>query len=87
MIVSSEKVQDLYYKNGTEGTILLDINNKDIFVSRNLIHHEHIFPYQYISSPTTWTYHTKFGHSTPPEHTNFDQTNHTTPIGHSPCLN
>lgn len=32
--------------NWYEGTILLNINNKEMFVSRNLIHHEHILPYQ-----------------------------------------
>jgi hypothetical protein len=36
----------LGYKAGMKGTIPLDINNKEIFVSRHTTHHEHIFPCQ-----------------------------------------
>jgi hypothetical protein len=39
-----------------KGTVLLDINNKEIFVSRHTTHHEHIFPYQPTTSPSTWKY-------------------------------
>ncbi|KAI5442033.1 hypothetical protein KIW84_011194 [Lathyrus oleraceus] len=35
----------LGFKQGTEGVILLDPNNHDIFMSRNITHHEHIFPF------------------------------------------
>jgi hypothetical protein len=41
-----------------KGTSLLDINNKEFFVSRHTNHHEHIFPYQHVSSPSTWNYYT-----------------------------
>lgn len=41
-----------------KGAILLDINNNEIFVSRNLTHHEHIFPYHSSKYISTWTYHT-----------------------------
>lgn len=64
----------LGYKTGMKGTILLDINNNEIFVSRNLIHHEHIFPYQSSSSPSTWTYRTNLVH-TNLDHTNLDHVN------------
>lgn len=35
----------LSFKQGVKGVILLDISNHDIFISRNVIHYEHIFPY------------------------------------------
>lgn len=40
----------LGYKNGMKGVILYDINNHTILVSRNVIHHEHIFPYSNVNS-------------------------------------
>ncbi|KAI5440044.1 hypothetical protein KIW84_025413 [Lathyrus oleraceus] len=46
----------LGYKNGMKGVILYDINSHTILVSRNVIHHEHIFPYSNAKS-TNWTYH------------------------------
>ncbi|KAI5400078.1 hypothetical protein KIW84_065135 [Lathyrus oleraceus] len=46
----------LRYKNGMKGVILYDINSHTILVSRNVIHHEHIFPYSNVNS-TNWTYH------------------------------
>ncbi|KAI5427393.1 hypothetical protein KIW84_032712 [Lathyrus oleraceus] len=45
----------LGYKNGMKGVILYDINSHTILVSRNVIHHEHIFPYSNVNS-TNWTY-------------------------------
>lgn len=35
----------LGFKQGVKGVILLDMNNQDMFISRNVIHYEHIFPY------------------------------------------
>lgn len=64
----------LGYKTVMKSTLILDINNNEIFVSRNLIHHELILPYQSHSSSSTWTYHIKFNHHTTPELTNLDQT-------------
>ncbi|KAI5420521.1 hypothetical protein KIW84_044356 [Lathyrus oleraceus] len=46
----------LGYKNGMKGVILYDINSHTILVSRNVIDHEHIFPYSNVNS-TNWTYH------------------------------
>lgn len=51
----------LGYKYGVKGAVLLDLNNKEIFISRNVTHHELIFPYKPSSTSSTWQY-----HSTPP---------------------
>jgi hypothetical protein len=40
----------LGYKSGMKGVVLLDIHSKQIFVSRNVTHHECILPYQSNSS-------------------------------------
>ena len=48
----------LGYKSGMKGVILLDIHSKQIFVSRNVTHHEYIFPYKQSSSNVSWDYHT-----------------------------
>lgn len=47
----------LGFKSGMKGYILLDLNNKEIFVSRNTTHLEHILPYNPISKPSNWKYH------------------------------
>jgi hypothetical protein len=47
----------LGYKAGVKGAILLDINNKEILVSRNISHHEHILPYKQNSQTVAWNYH------------------------------
>ena len=47
----------LGYKHGVKGAILLDLNNREIFISRNITHHEHILPYKSSSPLSTWTYH------------------------------
>jgi len=36
----------LGYKSGMKGVILLDTHSEEIFVSRNVTHHECIFPYK-----------------------------------------
>jgi len=38
--------------------ILLDTHSKEIFVSRNVTHHECIFPYKHNLSTISWEYHT-----------------------------
>lgn len=62
----------LSYKSCMKATIFLDINTKELFVSRNLIRHEKILPYQPHSSHSNWTY-----------HTNPDQTNQSITIDHT----
>jgi hypothetical protein len=57
-----------------KGTVLLDINNKEIFVSRHTTHHEHIFPYQLTTSPSTWKYYP-------------DNTNALLPVTNPPDIN
>jgi len=48
----------LGYKSGMKGVVLLDIHSMQIFVSRNVTHHESILPYQSHSSAIPWNYHT-----------------------------
>jgi len=48
----------LGYKSDMKGVVLLDIHSKQIFVSRNVTHHESILPYQSNSSSLPWNYHT-----------------------------
>jgi len=33
----------LGFKNGTKGYVVIDTNTREIFVSRNVVFHEHIF--------------------------------------------
>jgi hypothetical protein len=49
----------LGYKSGVMvmGAILLDIHSKNIFLSGNVTHHEHIFPYQSSLPKVPWDYH------------------------------
>lgn len=47
----------LGYKSGVKGVVLLDLLNNSIFLSRDVTHHEHIFPYQSSSPKTPWEYH------------------------------
>lgn len=48
----------LGYKSGMKGVVLLDIHSKQIFVSRNVTHHECTLPYQSNPSNIPWNYHT-----------------------------
>jgi hypothetical protein len=54
----------LGYKPGVKGAILFDINNKEIVLSRNVTHHEHLFPYQSHSLKLPWDYHSVIPPST-----------------------
>ena len=66
----------LGYKHGVKGAVLLDLSNREIFISRNITHHEHILPYKSSSPLSTWTYH-------PTPSTLHHQNNTTLPI-HQP---
>jgi hypothetical protein len=48
----------LGHKQGVKGTVLYDLQTKEIFISRNVIHHDHILPYVTNSSKPTWNYYT-----------------------------
>jgi hypothetical protein len=48
----------LGYKQGVKGSILFDLVTKEIFISRNVTHHDHILPYCTINPTTQWQYHT-----------------------------
>jgi hypothetical protein len=50
----------LGYKQGVKGTILYDLNTKEILLSRHVIHHDHILPYKPSGTTTSWHYHTDF---------------------------
>ncbi|GAU49938.1 hypothetical protein TSUD_290950 [Trifolium subterraneum] len=50
----------LGYKQGVKGTVLLDLNTKEIFISRNVTHYDHFFPYQTTNSKIHWHYHSNF---------------------------
>jgi hypothetical protein len=63
----------LGYKQGVKGTILYDLHTKEIILSRNVTHHDHILPYKSSSSRTNWQYHT-------------EPLSATTPITHPPDI-
>ena len=42
----------LGFKSGTKGYLLFDLASKEVFLSRNVIFYEHVFPYQNHSPPT-----------------------------------
>jgi hypothetical protein len=48
----------LGHKQGVKGTILFDLQTKEIFLSRNVTHHDHICPYITQTSTPKWTYYT-----------------------------
>jgi hypothetical protein len=48
----------LGYKQGVKGSILFDLVTKEIFISRNVTHHDHILPYCTTNPTTQWQYHT-----------------------------
>jgi hypothetical protein len=48
----------LGYRPGMKGVVLFDMHDKKIFVSRDVIHHDHILPYQPNPNTIQWTYHT-----------------------------
>jgi hypothetical protein len=50
----------LGYKQGVKGTILYDLHNKEIFVSRNVTHHDNILPYTSSNTTPKWHYHTDY---------------------------
>lgn len=45
------------YKQSVKGAIILDLNTKTIFISRNVTYHEYILPYWNPNQPFHWTYH------------------------------
>jgi hypothetical protein len=48
----------LGYKAGVKGAVLFDLLTKNIFMSRDVTYHEHIFPYQSSSPKVPWDYNT-----------------------------
>ncbi|GAU31823.1 hypothetical protein TSUD_58240 [Trifolium subterraneum] len=52
----------LGYKAGMKGVVLFDLNNRTIFISKNVTRHETIFPYQPIQSSSSWSYYPSPSH-------------------------
>jgi hypothetical protein len=47
----------LGYKSGMKGSVLFYLNDKKIFISRNVVHYDYILPYQTSSTSIPWHYH------------------------------
>nr|KYP43958.1 Retrovirus-related Pol polyprotein from transposon TNT 1-94 [Cajanus cajan] len=45
----------LGFKRGTKGYVLLNIQSREIFVSRDVVFHEHVFPYQRVQDANNET--------------------------------
>ena len=43
------------FKKGTKGYILLNIQSREIFVSRDVVFYEHVFPYQRVEDTSNET--------------------------------
>ncbi|KAK2381296.1 myosin-16 [Trifolium repens] len=61
----SRKCIFLGYKQGVKGTILFDLANKEIFLSRNVTRYDHILPYTSSNNQPSWHYHTSYTPTTP----------------------
>jgi len=72
----ARKCAFLGYKHGMKGVVLIDIHNKEIFVSRNVTHHENIFPYQPVSSPPLWHYYSNTSHAFSNQNSNPNPSDH-----------
>jgi hypothetical protein len=66
-----------------KGVVLYDMNDKKIFVSRDVTHHDHILPYHNSTNSIPWTYHTTPIHKSHIEPTIDDDPVHI-PHPHSP---
>lgn len=49
----------LGYKVGVKGYVLLDLNNKELFLSRDVTFHENILPYKPTKQISRWHYHSQ----------------------------
>lgn len=45
------------YKAGVKDCVLLDLSNKQIFISRYVSYHELVLPYKERSNRPSWSYH------------------------------
>ncbi|GAU22921.1 hypothetical protein TSUD_326940 [Trifolium subterraneum] len=54
-----------HFRLGTKGVVLYDINNKNIFISRDIVHYDHILPYKTSNPTATWQYHSFDSDSSP----------------------
>jgi hypothetical protein len=65
----------LGHKQGVKGTILFDLHTKEIFISRNVTHHDHILPYITESTKPKWQYYTFSPHTPTSDTTTLTDTN------------
>ncbi|GAU25332.1 hypothetical protein TSUD_375950 [Trifolium subterraneum] len=56
----SRKCIFLGYKQGVKGTIPYDFHNREVFISINVTHHDHILPYKPSNSQIHWHYHSSY---------------------------
>jgi hypothetical protein len=68
----SRKCIFLGYKQGVKGTILFDLASKEIFLSRNVTHYDHILPYSPSTTQPQWHYHTSYCSNVPIVVTDYD---------------
>ncbi|AES86472.1 hypothetical protein MTR_4g007350 [Medicago truncatula] len=54
----AKKFLFLGYKSSYKGYVLLDLNSREIFVTRNVAFHEHVLPYykSYMCVTSNWNY-------------------------------
>ncbi|CAJ2642469.1 unnamed protein product [Trifolium pratense] len=72
----------LGYKHGVKGTVLYDLESKEIFISRNVTHFDHILPYTTDKTQFHWHYHTSIDCDSPTSHSPSPDT--TSPLQPSP---
>lgn len=82
----TQKCVFLGYKAGVKGCVLLDLNSRQIFTSRDVTFHELILPYKEGSHNSSWNYHSAHPaqDDIPTEvHNNLNGSNQICPIGSS----
>lgn len=52
----------LGYKSGVKGAVSLDLNNKELFISRDVTYHELVLPYKPTQPTSKWHYHSVDSH-------------------------
>lgn len=49
----ARKAVFLGFENGTKGYFLYDMSSHEMFVSRNVVFYEHVFPFKPVSNPVS----------------------------------
>jgi hypothetical protein len=80
----------LGYKHGVKGVVLFDLIDKKIFLSRDVVHYDHILPYQNSTTIEPWTYHSVHSQNSDISTPIIDHTpniDHTNPPINTPTMN